>query len=197
MDGCSLLENLTVPALYEVFPDQDDMPEVRAVSSELIPAPYRSLLVHTSHMTVTVEKFFQEKVDVDVLAVEQSDDVYARKILLRLESTGKAVQFGIVHIDLKKLAEPVREQIVGKGTPLGRVLIENDVLRDVRPTGFFQVTAQREDVRMVRVVGTDADVWPFGRNIYGQQPCDSGGGDIGTDQRGVITSPKRKLGSSS
>ena len=140
MDGYSLLENLTVPALYEVFPDQDDMPEVRAVSSELIPAPYRSLLVHTSHMTVTVEKYFQESVDIDVLSVVETDDAYARKILLKLQSSGKVVQFGIVHIDLKVLAEPVREQILSKRTPLGRVLIENDVLRDVRPTGFFQVT---------------------------------------------------------
>ena len=119
MDGCSLLENLTVSALYEAFPDQEDMPEIRSVSSELIPAPYRALLVHTSHMTVTVEKYYQDNVDVEVLAVEQTDEIYARKILLKLQSTGKVVQFGIVHIDLKVLAEPIREQIVGQGIPLG------------------------------------------------------------------------------
>lgn len=130
----------TLDELYAVFPDQSDRSEAIAVPPDDVPEPYRSLLVHTHHMTVTVEKFYDSPVDVRVLDVFQAGDAYARKIVLSLKSTGKVVQFGIVHIDLAVLAPAVREAIVSGATPLGRILIQNEVLRTVNPAGFFRVT---------------------------------------------------------
>jgi chorismate-pyruvate lyase len=132
--------SLTLDDLYTPFPDQSDRPEVETVSAWRVPEPYRGLLVHTHHMTVTVEKFYGDAVDVQVLDVHQAGDAYARKILLRLRGSGEVVQFGIVQIDLSVLSAAVREEIVSRRTPLGRVLIRHNVLRTVRPVGYFKVT---------------------------------------------------------
>lgn len=133
-------QTLTLDHLYRLFPDRSDEPAVVPVSSEAVPEPYRGLLVHNHHMTVTVERFYGEPVNVKVLQCWHQGDDYARKILLTLRDRGTVVQFGIVRIDLSLLAPIVREQIEEGKTPLGRVLIQNDVLRTVQPVGYFKVT---------------------------------------------------------
>lgn len=126
-------------SLYGRFPDADGIPEAVSVSPNQIPEPYRSLLVHTHHMTVTVEQFYGDRVEVRVLETRTVGTEYSRKILLALADDGKVVQFGIVFIDLELLAPKVRYEIVAGDTPLGRVLIQNDVLREVRPAGYVKV----------------------------------------------------------
>jgi chorismate-pyruvate lyase len=134
----------TYSALYSLLPDPSGMPTAHGIPAAHLPEPYRTLLAHTHHMTVTVERFFGDAVDVVVLETWQSGDDYVRKILLKLRSTGRVVQFGIVRIDLSKLAAEVSARIVEGKTPLGRVLIEHDVLRTVSPTGFVQVEPHAE-----------------------------------------------------
>jgi chorismate-pyruvate lyase len=128
-------------ALYGRFPDADGMPTVEAIPSYEIPEPYRALLVHHHHMTVTVEKQYGERVDVRVLESRREGSDYSRKILLELAGSRRVVQFGIVGIDLDLLSPTVRDQITAQGTPLGRVLIENNVLREVHPTGYLRIQA--------------------------------------------------------
>lgn len=130
----------TLDDLYARFPDRSDRPTVESVAADRVPEPYHSLLVHSHHMTVTVEKFYGDRVDVKVLDARHEGDGYSRKILLALRGSGKVVQFGIVHIDLSLLAPAVREEIVSQRTPLGRVLIRHNVLRVVRPVEFFRAT---------------------------------------------------------
>ncbi len=127
-------------SLYALFPDADGVPTGVRVAADDIPSPYRELLVHNHHMTVMVEQFYGDRVNVRVLESHTDGAEYARKILLSLAGSGKVVQFGLVRIDLARLAPVVRKQIVAGKTPLGRVLIQNDVLRQVRPTGYVRVT---------------------------------------------------------
>jgi hypothetical protein len=129
--------------LYGLFPDPDGVPAAVSLPGERVPEPYRSLLVHAHHMTVTVERFYGQPVDVRVLETRVDGDEYSRKILLTLRDTGRVVQFGAVQIDLGLLAPVVREQIVEGKTPLGRVLIQNDVFRQVLPTGYLAVMPHR------------------------------------------------------
>ena len=129
----------TADDLYALFPAGTDRPGLTPVSPEEMPEPYRSLLVHTHHMTVTVEGFYGQPVTVAVLDHVRCGDVYGRKILLSLKETGEVVQFGMIEVDLAALSEHVRAEIVAGKTPLGRVLIENDVLRSIRPLGFYRV----------------------------------------------------------
>ena len=125
--------------LYGLFPDASDRPEAEIISGQEMPEPYRKLLVHTHHMTVTVESFYDLPVDVRVLQTHRDGDFYGRKILLQLQGSERVVQFGIVRIDLSCCSPPVRDEILAQRTPLGRVLIRHNVLRRIQPTDYLRV----------------------------------------------------------
>lgn len=128
-----------LPELYRLFRGADAPPVHIVVAPEEVPAPYHGLLVHPHHMTVTVEEFYGGPVTVRVLDRRQDGDAYSRKILLEHAATGRVVQFGIVRIHLNYCSPAVRAAILAEDTPLGRVLIEHDVLRRIEPTAFFRI----------------------------------------------------------
>jgi chorismate-pyruvate lyase len=109
------------------------------VPAEAVPQPYQNLLVHEHHMTVTVEAFHRSLVDVRVLDKRRDGDSYARKILLPLQSDGRIVLFGLVRIWLNYCSAEVRDEILSETTPLGRVLINHNVLRRIEPTAYLRV----------------------------------------------------------
>lgn len=119
-----------------------DFAKAEMLSPDDLPSPYHDLLVHTEHMTVTVEDFFHDPVEVEVLQSAADGQLYHRKILLRLNQSRKVVQFGLVRIDLSCLPEAVSKAIVGEKIPLGRVLIEHNVLRRVQPTAFVRLAPE-------------------------------------------------------
>lgn len=129
----------TFDHLYRLFPGSDDRPAAAVVEGDEVPAPYHGLLVHTHHMTVTVEEFYDRPVDVKVLACRRNGNEYARKILLALRGSGEVVQFGLVRIDLGVCPTAVRDAIIEGKTPLGRVLIQHDMLRRIEPTAYLRV----------------------------------------------------------
>ncbi|MFO0841601.1 MAG: hypothetical protein U0797_04255 [Gemmataceae bacterium] len=131
---------LTLEGLFALFPGADGPPSYELIRGDDMPQPYRDLLVHEHHMTVTVEAHHGGPVDVRVLAVRQDGDLYSRMILLVHQATGRVVQFGIVRIDFSVTSPEVRDAIVAQGTPVGRVLIEHDVLRRIEPTAFLRIT---------------------------------------------------------
>ncbi len=92
-------------------------------------------------MTVTVERFHGCPVDVQVLNVHTTKTHYSRKITLTRQSDGRVVQFGLVRLCLDFLETPVRAEIEGQTTPLGRVLIKHNVLREVQLISLWKVAA--------------------------------------------------------
>ena len=104
-----------------------------------LPEPYRQLLDHHQHMTVTVEAFHRSPVDVEVLQRSQEGRIYSREILLRRQSDGRVVQYGIMSIDLSYLDDAIRREILSERVPLGRTLIEHNVLRQVQMLQLWQV----------------------------------------------------------
>jgi chorismate-pyruvate lyase len=126
----------TFDVLSQLFGDNFDA-EIVAVPD--MPEPYCHLLVHPHHMTVTVEEYYGGAVNVRVLDRRLDGVTYARKILLAVAATGRIVQFGIVRIRLDLCSEPVRDAIVAEKTPLGRILIEHDVLRRIEPLQYLRV----------------------------------------------------------
>jgi hypothetical protein len=134
-------------ALFAQFPPADDLPECEIIPGTDVPEPYRGLLVHEHHMTVTVEAYHGDLVDVRILARRHQGDCYSRKILLALQKTGRIVQFGIVRIDLGLCSPAVRAAIVAGKTPVGRVLIENNVLRRIEPTAFLRIAGKAPQMR--------------------------------------------------
>ena len=109
------------------------------MSGSDIPEPQKSLLDHESHMTVTVEKYHSAAVDVQVLRKNHQELTYAREIVLTRQTDQQVVQYGIVRLNLGYLSEQVREEIEGEKVPLGRVLIEHNVMRQVKLLSLYEV----------------------------------------------------------
>lgn len=152
--------NLVLHDLFALFPSESYLQQYEFVRADDVPEPYRRLLVHEHHMTVTVEAHHGRLVDVRVLDKKIEGDSYARKILLALEGTGRIVQFGLVRIHLNYCSAPVRAAILSEKTPLGRILIEHDVLRRIEPTGFLRIVPGPD---MMRWFGLSHPETTYGR----------------------------------
>ena len=116
---------------------------LRGVVAADVPEPYAGLLAHNSHMTVAMEWFHGGPVSLRVVAEctageDATGGSYAREILLA-NGDGRVVQYGIVRIDLSPLPAASREAILGKGEPLGRILIASGMHRDVQAVELLQV----------------------------------------------------------
>jgi chorismate-pyruvate lyase len=118
----------------------DDLGRFEEVDWHTLVRDYRMLLAHDSHMTVTVERFHNGPVDVRVLQTRIEGDHYARRILLSRQSDGVVVQFGIMRLDFSTVSDAVRREIESQRTPLGRVLIQHDVLTQVHLRKVWKVT---------------------------------------------------------
>ncbi|HEV2970242.1 MAG TPA: hypothetical protein VGY55_09645 [Pirellulales bacterium] len=139
-------------ALFYDAPEQlADFAEVQAAG---MPPVYQRLLAHNHHMTVTVEQRHGSLVDVHVLATRQQGRHYARKILLTRRLDGRVVQFGIVRIDLSFLGDDVRREIESQSTPLGRILIEHNVLREVELFKLWQVAPGEDLCQLFHIATT-------------------------------------------
>src|SRR5262245_5083814 len=162
----SILPPLAGPDLYtlfSLFPPPGVPAQFEFVSADDVPEPYHRLLVHEHHMTVTVEAHHGDRVDVRVLARRLDGDTYARKILLTLQGSGRVVQFGIVRIHLRYCSQAVREEILAAKTPLGRILIEHDVLRRIEPTAYLRIIPGEA---MMGWFNLDRPLPTFGRLAY-------------------------------
>lgn len=142
--------------LFQLFPPSSYLREFDVIPADAVPEPYRSLLVHEHHMTVTVETHHGSLVDVKVLDKKRTGDSYARKILLAKQSDGRIVMFGLVRIWLNYCSPEVRAAILAEDTPIGRILIEHNVLRRIEPTEFFRVLPGPE---MVEWFGSTASAY--------------------------------------
>lgn len=127
--------------LTELFPDGESLFErAEHIPSALTPEPYKRLLVHEHHMTVTMEEFHRTPVVVRVLDRMLEGDIYSRKIVLERSDDSRVVQFGIVRFDLGVVLPAVRDEILSERTPLGRILINYNVLRHIDLGAIMQTT---------------------------------------------------------
>ena len=111
------------------------------IPSSQTPEPYKQLLVHDHHMTVTMESFHGDQVCVEILESELLDNAYSRQIVLRLSESKRVVQFGIVRFNFDYVTSTVRDEILTGETPLGRVLINHNVLRHIDLGAVMQIAA--------------------------------------------------------
>jgi chorismate-pyruvate lyase len=148
-------------ALAEIFYSSlDELGEFAEVSEAELPETPRQLLWHDAHMTVTVEAHHNSTVDVRVLDTHFTPTHYSRRILLRRQSDGRVVQFGIVRLNSTFLGDDVRTEIESEQTPLGRILIEHDVLRHVRPLSLWRIEPGSD---LVEAFGLDTPQTCYGR----------------------------------
>ena len=143
----------TLVALFYDAPER--LGEFVEVQAAEMPPVYRRLLAHNHHMTVTVEQRHGSLVDVQVLDTKVEDPYYARKILLRRQSDGRVVQFGIMRVDFRFLADDVRREIESQSTPLGRILIRHNALREVELFKLWQITPGEDLSSLFHCAATD------------------------------------------
>lgn len=134
------LDELT--RLTSLFPETEPLFELAEhIPASTTPEPYKGLLVHDHHMTVTMEDYHKSSVDVRVLEKRLDGDIYARKILLTKSGTDIPVQFGIVRFNFHYVTPEVRDEILSESIPLGRVLITHNVLRHIDLGAILRLTA--------------------------------------------------------
>jgi chorismate-pyruvate lyase len=150
-----------VESLVGLFHENPDaLGPAAPIHVEEAPPVERSLLAHTRHMTVTVEKHHGCPVEVRVLNRQRTGTHYAREILLTRASDGQVVQYGIMRVRLNALTARVRDEILAEATPLGRVLIERGVLRRIHLVALWRFVASSW---LARALGC-----PAGTPVYGR-----------------------------
>ena len=135
---------------------------------EKMPEPFKGLLKHEAHMTVTVEAYHDCPVDVRVHrtkygerpAGEDGGRWYAREITLHRQTDQAPVQYGIVRLNIDLLAPDVWKEIRSEQIPLGRVLIEHGVHREVELCELWEVVAAQ---RLAELLAIKPGTTVFGR----------------------------------
>lgn len=122
------------------YDDLSKLGQFDPVAPDDLPHDYRTLLAHNDHMTVTLEAFHGCPVDVRVLDECRDEASYARNSLLARHRDGAILQFGIVRLWMGDLPAAARDEITAQRLPLGRVLIEHNVLREVELITLWRIT---------------------------------------------------------
>jgi chorismate-pyruvate lyase len=73
------------------------------------------------------------------------------------------VQYGIMRVNFRYCSDAVRTEILAARTPLGRILIEHDVLRRIEPTAFLRVVPGKA---LMKWFGLEQPRPTYGRLAY-------------------------------
>jgi hypothetical protein len=120
------------------------LPKAKIASPYDIPLPYRSLLVHESDMTLTLEQHFGGRVALRVLSTYHSTHWYLRRVLLVQEYSGRPVQMGAIRMNLNMLKPRIRAQVFRNEVPFGRILRDAGVGFRTQSNVFLKVISNSE-----------------------------------------------------
>src|SRR5882762_6737778 len=115
------------------------LPETERIQGQQIPEPYRSLLVHETDMTPTLEKYHGGGIHLKILHREQRDDFYFREVALLLRQSEKPVEFGANKVSLALFPPRARQLILEEEVPLGRILKDCEIGHTTLTKAFFSI----------------------------------------------------------
>lgn len=136
------------------------LPSCEVIAGDAMPRPYRDLLVHHGDMTSRLAAFHGGEIVIEVLHHEHSPEVYRREVVLRVEGTGMAVEYGAIEIDLHAFEGELRRLILEEHLPLGGLLNRFGICYRSEPKAFIRLGG---DVVMQRVFETPGAQEFFGR----------------------------------
>jgi len=119
------------------------LPPLDQVDGEAVPEPYKSLLVHESDMTSTLESFHKAGIHLRLVSREQRGDEYFREVVLVLDGSEKPVEFGAIKIQLDRFPEKVRQEILREQFPLGHLLKDFSIEYQSCPRAFLRIASDR------------------------------------------------------
>jgi chorismate-pyruvate lyase len=147
----SLATDFLDDLVRQFYDDPSELGRLERCHDSDVPEPYAHLLLHQHHMTVTLEEYHGALVDVHVLERHQQDEAYSRKILLSRQSDDAIVMFGLVRIRLGLVEPAPRELILGEQVPLGRILIEHNILRRVHLHWLLKIDPGPDLARLLKL----------------------------------------------
>ena len=136
------------------------LPPFVQLDHEQVPQPYKALLVHSSDMTPTLERFYAQNLALAVLSRELAGESYFREVVLRLAGNGKRVEYGVIRIFLEQFPAQARRRVLEEQTPLGSILQSEALAHMSWPQAFFRTTS---DAHMNAVLGLGETHELFGR----------------------------------
>lgn len=119
---------------------QTALPTCTALDGKHMPQPYRNLLVHDKDMTPTLEHHHGQRLELELLMLQRTDDALMREVVLVTIDERRPVEFGAIRIELEPFEREAQDLIMGCRTPLGTILSEFDVEHICKPSAFFRVT---------------------------------------------------------
>ena len=118
-----------------------------------IPPPCHDLLVHSNHMTSTLQNYYSGAMELHVVKDHAAKEDYRRMILLTVEGTTKVVEFGIVRIDLTLTSAEVRAAILAIANAIAIAV----AVRAVRHTITVSISTMTISIpASIRIVVSDA-----------------------------------------
>ena len=155
----------TIPpwaALLERFYERtgSSLPLLRELKGEEVPQPYRALLVHSSDMTPTLERFYGQTLRLRVLSREHQDDSYKREVILWLAEDTRPVEYGVIRIFLDRLPPTARRLVLEEQRPLGDILHGEAIPHLSWPQAFFRL---KSDARAGAALGMRHPGFLYGR----------------------------------
>lgn len=157
--------------LLLAFFGDSKLPHCEPILPEEIPDPYRQLLVHHNHMTVTLEQHHNDKVRVVPYQVHRQGDLYARKLDLITENGNKIVMTGLMLFNFAFCSDTVRDLIIEQKTPLGRILIEHNIMRRVSAGTYLRFEADDDLVARFRLEEPRPAYGRLATIFYDEQPA--------------------------
>jgi hypothetical protein len=136
------------------------LPACDVIAGEEIPEPFRGLLVHSGDMTSRLEGFYGGPVIIEVMHHEHTHEAYRREVVLRVEQTGLAVEYGAIEIDLGAFDGELRRLILEEHLPLGGLLNRFGIEYRSEPRAYIRLG---RDPVMQRVFGL-----PDARTFFGR-----------------------------
>ncbi|HMP81218.1 MAG TPA: hypothetical protein PKA41_00755 [Verrucomicrobiota bacterium] len=143
------------------------MPAIEVIPGDVVPEPYRTLLVHHNDMTPTLETHYNSRIHLEILSRERRGDFYFREVLLRLDGDDCAVEFGANKVYIGRFADDARDMIEAEELPLGRILRECHVAHNTEAKGFLRVQA---DALIAEKLGVPAGTILYGRKAVISDP---------------------------
>jgi chorismate-pyruvate lyase len=119
------------------------LPPLESIEPGRIPEPYRSLLVHQSDMTSTLEQFHRGSIRLHIVSQAKRGDEYFREVALVLEEDAKPVEFGAIRIKLDLFPPAAQQEILKEHWPLGRILKEFNIQFISEPRGFLRIASDK------------------------------------------------------
>jgi hypothetical protein len=116
-------------------------PGVTRLTASQVSPPYGRLLVHSDDMTPTLERFYGERLRLQVLSRECAAERYQREVVLDLELRRRTVEYGAISIHLRHLTPRARQLVLAEEQPFGRILQSEAIAHLSWPQAFFTLKA--------------------------------------------------------